>query len=163
MIYQRTLRDTVSCTGVGVHSGVNATLTLKPGEINGGFVFVRTDITDKDNVILGRYDKVTETQLCTVLSNESGASISTVEHVLSALVACGVDNATIEIDGPEMPIMDGSAAHFVDMIDDEDIIDEAQDTVTILSNYIEQLNTNVNKTNLDGLIKNLYNEALTVE
>jgi UDP-3-O-[3-hydroxymyristoyl] N-acetylglucosamine deacetylase len=117
MIYQRTLRDTVSCTGVGVHSGVNATLTLKPGEINGGFVFVRTDITDKDNVILGRYDKVTETQLCTVLSNESGASISTVEHVLSALVACGVDNATIEIDGPEMPIMDGSAAHFVDMIE----------------------------------------------
>lgn len=114
---QNTLKKSVTCTGVGVHSGMPANLTIKPADQNTGYVFVRTDVTDKNNVIAGLWDHVTETQLCTVLSNKDGVTISTVEHVLSALAALGVDNAVLEIDGPEIPIMDGSAAAFVDMID----------------------------------------------
>ena len=114
---QKTLKSAVNCHGIGVHSGLAANLTIKPGEKNTGFVFVRTDVTDKNNIIAGLWDHVTETRLCTVLSNKDGVTISTVEHVLSALAACGIDNAVLEIDGPEMPIMDGSAKDFLTMID----------------------------------------------
>ena len=117
MDQQRTLKSAAHCAGVGVHSGQAANLTIRPADKNTGFVFVRTDITDKNNRIVGLWDNVTETRLCTVLSNDEGATISTVEHVLSALAACGVDNAILEIDGPEIPIMDGSAQAFLDMID----------------------------------------------
>lgn len=116
MTKQKTLAKPVSCSGIGVHSGAKAELTLKPAKANSGYLFIRTDITDKDNQIQGLWHNVTDTRLCTVLSNAQGVSISTVEHVLSALAAAGIDNAVIEINGPEMPIMDGSAAAFIDMI-----------------------------------------------
>ena len=116
MIYQKTLRHSVSCTGVGIHKGIETTLTLKPAEADTGYVFIRTDITDKANTIHGRWDNVTETQLCTVLSNTEGVTISTVEHLLSALAAYGIENAVIEVDGPEIPIMDGSATAFIDLV-----------------------------------------------
>lgn len=121
---QKTLKKAVTCTGVGVHSGKPANLTIKPADKNTGYIFVRTDIKNKNNVISGLWDHVTETQLCTVLSNKDGATISTVEHVLSALAALGIDNALLEIDGPEIPIMDGSAAAFVEMIDTAGIVDQ---------------------------------------
>ncbi|MGM0422972.1 MAG: UDP-3-O-acyl-N-acetylglucosamine deacetylase [Pseudomonadota bacterium] len=117
MTYQKTLAQSVSCTGIGVHSGATACLTLKPAKANSGYVFIRTDITDKNNRIEGRWQNVADTTLCTVLANNDGVTVGTVEHVLSALAAAGVDNAVIEINGPEMPIMDGSAADFLDMID----------------------------------------------
>lgn len=115
--YQHTLKNTVTVTGVGVHSGASATLTIKPAAANAGITFIRTDITTGDNVIPARWDHVTDTRLCTVIANKAGASVSTIEHVMSALAAMGVDNAEIEIDGPETPIMDGSAAAFVSAID----------------------------------------------
>jgi len=115
-ITQNTLQNDVSCESVGVHSGAMTTLTLKPAPENSGIVFVRTDVTDKNNKIPARWDLVTETQLCTVLTNDDGVQISTVEHVLSALWGCGVDNAIIEVSGYEIPIMDGSAIEFIDMI-----------------------------------------------
>lgn len=116
-ITQNTLQDSVSCESVGVHSGAMTTLTLKPAAENSGIVFVRTDITDKNNVIPARWDMVTETQLCTVLTNEDDVQISTVEHILSALWGCGVDNAIVEVSGYEIPIMDGSAIEFISMIE----------------------------------------------
>ncbi|TVQ82556.1 MAG: UDP-3-O-acyl-N-acetylglucosamine deacetylase [Micavibrio sp.] len=115
-ITQNTLRRAVSCEGVGVHSGIPTTLTVKPAPENSGFVFVRTDVTDKDNRIPATWDNVCDTQLCTVLANEDGVKISTVEHVLSALWGCGIDNAVIEVSGGEIPIMDGSAADFVTLL-----------------------------------------------
>lgn len=116
-VYQHTVAAPFAVTGIGVHSGAPATLTVYPAPAGSGITFIRTDITDRDNVIPARYDHVTDTRLCTVLSNKEGASVSTVEHVLSAFAALGLDNATVEIDGPEAPIMDGSAAPFIKAID----------------------------------------------
>jgi len=115
-ITQNTILRTVSCEGVGVHSGLATTLTLKPADENSGITFVRTDVTDRDNRIPAQWDMVSDTQLCTVLRNTDDVKISTVEHVLSALWGCGIDNAVIEVSGQEVPIMDGSAADFVKMI-----------------------------------------------
>jgi UDP-3-O-[3-hydroxymyristoyl] N-acetylglucosamine deacetylase len=92
------------------------TIAIKPAPVNTGISFVRTDITDRPNVIPARWDAVTETRLCTVLSNRYGVSVSTVEHLLSAFAALGLDNALVEINGPEIPIMDGSAIHFVEKL-----------------------------------------------
>jgi UDP-3-O-[3-hydroxymyristoyl] N-acetylglucosamine deacetylase len=114
---QHTLKNPVTVSGIGVHSGAPANMTLSPATANSGIVFVRTDIQDRDNVIPAKWDNVTETRLCTVLANKAGASVSTVEHVLSACAALGLDNAVINIDGPEIPIMDGSAHEFVAAID----------------------------------------------
>lgn len=113
---QHTLAQAVSCTGVGVHSGAPATLQILPGPIGSGLVFVRSDITDKENRIPVSPTVVVDTRMCTVIANDAGARISTVEHVMAALMGCGIDNAEILVDGPEVPIMDGSSAAFVDMI-----------------------------------------------
>lgn len=114
---QHTVSKAVTVTGVGVHSGAPACLTIAPAAANHGIVFIRSDITDRDNAIPARWDLVADTRLCTVLKNAAGASVATIEHVMSALTALGIDNAVITIDGPEVPIMDGSAAPFVAAID----------------------------------------------
>lgn len=115
-VYQHTVNAPVLITGVGVHSGSPVTMTVKPAAASTGISFIRTDITDRPNVIPALWDAVTETRLCTVLANKQGVSVSTVEHLLSAFAALGVDNAVIEINGPEVPIMDGSAIHFVEKL-----------------------------------------------
>lgn len=125
-IYQHTVKTTFTMQGVGVHSGAVANLVVKPAPAGAGITFVRTDITDKDNVISARWDFVTDTRLCTVLANKEGASVSTVEHLLSAFAALGLDNAIVEIDGPEIPIMDGSARDFVAAIDAAGLEKQAQ-------------------------------------
>lgn len=114
---QHTLQSAVTLQGVGVHSGAPAKLTLKPAPANHGIVFTRTDISDRDNKIPALWNLVADTRLCTVLKNAAGASVATVEHVMSALAALGVDNCAIDIDGPEIPIMDGSSAPFAAAID----------------------------------------------
>lgn len=114
--YQHTLKGPVTITGIGVHSGAAATMVLKPALAATGISFIRTDITDRPNVIPARWDAVTETRLCTVISNSHGVSVSTIEHLMSAFAALGVDNAIVEINGPETPIMDGSAVLFVEKI-----------------------------------------------
>ena len=114
--YQHTIAAAVAVSGIGVHSGAPAALTIKPAAANAGIVFIRTDITDRNNIIPAKWDRVADTRLCTVLANDAGVTISTVEHVLSACAASGIDNAVIEVNGPEVPIMDGSAIHFLDAI-----------------------------------------------
>jgi UDP-3-O-[3-hydroxymyristoyl] N-acetylglucosamine deacetylase len=115
---QTTLRDQAVLTGVGVHSGLPVTLTLLPAEADSGIRFLRTGLPgSRDREINADIRSVTATEFATVLGDASGPLVSTAEHVLAALRGLGVDNAVVEIDGPEVPIMDGSAAAFVRAID----------------------------------------------
>ncbi|MEG9861472.1 MAG: UDP-3-O-acyl-N-acetylglucosamine deacetylase [Parvularculales bacterium] len=114
---QTSLEASVQCAGVGLHSGVSVVMTIHPKPAGTGIIFRRTDISTDDNIIPARYDWVSDTRLCTVLTNEAGVSVGTVEHLMAALAGCGVDNVCVDIDGPEVPIMDGSAAPFVEMIE----------------------------------------------
>ena len=114
---QTTLRDHAALCGVGVHSGLPVTLTLHPADAGTGLRFIRTGRRRDDREILAEMSAVTATEFATVLGDASGPLVSTAEHVLAALSGLGVDNALVEIDGPEAPIMDGSAAPFVAAID----------------------------------------------
>lgn len=116
-VSQYTLREPLTLVGVGLHSGAQTVMTMEPAAPGTGIVFVRSDIKDRLNVIPGRWDYVVDTKLCTVLGNKVGVTISTVEHLLSACAALGLDNAVVHIDGPEIPIMDGSAQRFVAAIE----------------------------------------------
>ncbi len=91
-------------------------MRILPASAEYGIWFRRVDIRDRDNLIAARYDNVTDTQLCTNIANDKGVSVSTVEHLMAALTGCGIHNALIEIDGPEVPIMDGSSHRFVQEI-----------------------------------------------
>ena len=113
MLRQRTLSSKIKASGVGLHTGKKIALTLNPAPINSGIVFQRTDV--KSCPIKASLENVHDTRLSTSLSNED-IKISTVEHLLSALAGIGIDNAIVELDGPEVPIMDGSARPFVFMI-----------------------------------------------
>ena len=115
---QTTLRDQAALSGVGVHSGLPVTLTLHPADANTGIRFIRTGLEGRrEREIRATVQAVTATEFATVLGDGSGPLVSTAEHVLAALRGLGVDNAVVEIDGPEAPIMDGSAAPFVEAID----------------------------------------------
>jgi UDP-3-O-[3-hydroxymyristoyl] N-acetylglucosamine deacetylase len=113
---QTTLADQVTLTGIGVHSGKPASITLIPADAGTGVVFQRTDSEDAAEVP-ALWNKVSATSLCTVLADPASDGVSTVEHLMAALFGLGIDNVIVEIDGPEMPIMDGSSASFVDAID----------------------------------------------
>ncbi len=115
-IVQKTLAQRVSCVGVGVHSGKLASLILIPASVGTGYVFVRSDLDAPQNIIPAKYDTVVDTMMCTKIANSYGVSVSTVEHVLAALVGANITNAIIEVNGPEVPIMDGSSAVFSQMI-----------------------------------------------
>ena len=115
---QTTLRQLTAVSGVGVHSGAPATLTMLPAEADTGIVFIRCGVDGQpDREIRANVRAVTATEFATVLGDATGPLCSTAEHVLAALSGLGVDNAVIEIDGPEVPIMDGSSAPFVEAID----------------------------------------------
>ena len=115
---QTTLRHQTAVSGIGVHSGSPGTLTMLPAEADTGIVFVRCGAGGQpDREIVANVRAVTATEFATVLGDAAGPLCSTAEHVLAALAGLGVDNAVIEIDGPEVPIMDGSAAPFVEAID----------------------------------------------
>ena len=119
---QTTLRSQATVTGVGVHSGLPVNLTIGPAPVDAGFIFVRTGLDDADREVSALAESVIATDLATVLGDRDGPLVSTAEHVLAALRGMGVDNATIEVDGPEVPIMDGSAAAFVAAIDQAGIV-----------------------------------------
>jgi len=115
---QKTLRDRVTVSGIGVHSGKPVSMALCPADPDTGIVFVRTNLPGSADVeIPAISSSVSGTQLCTILGNPAGAFVATVEHLMAALSAMGIDNLSIEIDGPEAPIMDGCAEAFVDAID----------------------------------------------
>jgi UDP-3-O-[3-hydroxymyristoyl] N-acetylglucosamine deacetylase len=122
---QTTLRSQATVTGVGVHSGLPVNLTLGPAPIDAGFIFVRTGLDGSDREVQAVAESVIATEFATVLGDRDGPLVSTSEHVLAALRGMGVDNATIEVDGPEVPIMDGSAAAFVAAIDQAGIVTQS--------------------------------------
>ncbi|WGU41909.1 UDP-3-O-acyl-N-acetylglucosamine deacetylase [Phenylobacterium sp. NIBR 498073] len=115
--FQHTLQGPAIFAGVGVHTGAYTRVAVRPAPTNSGVVFVRTDVTDRDNRVPATGEAVTKTQLGTVIENAAGVSVSTIEHLMAALVMLGVDNAVVELDGPEMPIMDGSSLPFVQILD----------------------------------------------
>ncbi|WP_299148805.1 UDP-3-O-acyl-N-acetylglucosamine deacetylase [uncultured Tateyamaria sp.] len=110
---QATVKGPVSFTGCGLHSGKPAHLTIRPATAEHGIWFRRTDIETGDTMIPARYDVVHQSPLCTTLVNDAGVSVGTVEHIMAALAGCGVHNALVEVNGPEVPILDGSAVPFV--------------------------------------------------
>lgn len=113
---QRTLKQSVSFVGLGLHSGVKSRITLKPCEDASGIFFKRMDVPERQALIAARWYKISDTTLSTALTNQYGVSVSTVEHLMAALRICGIDNLIVELDGPEIPIMDGSAKPFVDTL-----------------------------------------------
>jgi len=122
---QTTLRSQATVTGVGVHSGLPVNLTIGPASIDAGFIFVRTGLDGADREVQAVAESVIATEFATVLGDRNGPLVSTAEHVLAALRGMGVDNATIEVDGPEVPIMDGSSAAFVAAIDQAGVITQS--------------------------------------
>ncbi|HOY79061.1 MAG TPA: UDP-3-O-acyl-N-acetylglucosamine deacetylase [Hyphomonadaceae bacterium] len=114
---QQTIAREASLSGVGVHSGKPATLTVRAAGEGAGVLFKRADVTDRDAIIPALATKVTTTELGTNMSNEAGVSVATVEHFLAACSGLGIDNIIAELDGPELPILDGSSRPFVEMLD----------------------------------------------
>lgn len=113
---RQTLASAAVCSGIGLHSGERVRLVLKPAAPGTGIVFERTDLDAADRRVEAKATNVTTVRLGTTIANESGVSVATVEHLMAALAALGVDDVLIEIDGPEIPIVDGSSAPFVDLI-----------------------------------------------
>lgn len=111
---QQTLKSAVSFTGTGLHTGRAVRMTVRPASADMGLWFRRTDAVDGDPMIPAAWDAVVPSRLCTILANSDGVQVQTVEHVMAALAGSGIHNAVIELDGPEVPILDGSAVPFVD-------------------------------------------------
>ncbi len=114
---QHTLSREVGCDGVGLHSGHDISLTLKPALAGHGIVFRRTDVGTGDPLIPARWDRVCDTRFATTIANGEGLQVGTIEHLVAALAGCAVDNVLIEIDGAEVPVMDGSSRPFVELIE----------------------------------------------
>jgi len=114
---ERTIVAPAIIAGVGVHTGERVRLAIRPAAPGVGIVFVRTDITDRDNRIPVSGEAVVDARLNTMIENGAGVRLSTIEHLMAAFSALGISNAVIEVDGPELPIMDGSALQFVQLLD----------------------------------------------
>jgi UDP-3-O-[3-hydroxymyristoyl] N-acetylglucosamine deacetylase len=115
VLNQKTIKSDISISGIGLHSGLSVNLKIKPAEPNTGIVFERIDIKEK-NIVIPNIFNVTNAVLCTTISNEYGVCVSTIEHLMGALYGMGIDNALVEIDNQEVPILDGSAKIFVEEI-----------------------------------------------
>jgi UDP-3-O-[3-hydroxymyristoyl] N-acetylglucosamine deacetylase len=115
--FQHTLQGPAIFAGVGVHTGAHTRVSVRPAPADSGIVFVRTDVTDRDNRVPVSAEAVCKTQLGTVIGNAAGVTVATIEHLMAALVMSDIDNAVIELDGPEMPIMDGSSLPFIQVLD----------------------------------------------
>ena len=122
-IYQKTLSKKVSFSGIGLHSGKNSTINIFPSNEDEGIVFKRIDL-NKNNLIKASYKNVSSARLCTTLQNSNGVKVSTVEHLLAALYITGIDNALIEIDNEEVPIMDGSSEDFIKILKKINLVDQ---------------------------------------
>lgn len=114
---QHTVARAVQFDGIGLHSGAPVKLVLQPAEADSGIVFVRTDVAEGTGVVPAQYDLVVDTRLGTRLANRHGVTVSTIEHLMAALWACRIDNVRILLDGPEVPIVDGSSEPFITQID----------------------------------------------
>ena len=115
ILTQRTVSKKISIDGIGIHTGLKANLDILPAHPNTGIIFKRVDIK-KNNIIIPTYNNVVDTTLCTTISNDYGAKVSTIEHLMGAFYGLGIDNAIVELNSQEVPIMDGSAKQFVELI-----------------------------------------------
>ncbi len=118
-VMQRSLKRAIPCVDKGLHSGVPVTMTLRPAPAGHGVVFKRTDVDadQLDPFVKAKFDAISDTRLCSTVSNADGVSVATIEHLMAALYATGVDNVLVELDGPETPVMDGSSEPFIFLID----------------------------------------------
>ena len=116
-VKQKTLATAISYVGVGLHTGRKVSMAVKPAEPESGISFIRKDVPPGTGLIAARWYNVIDTNMSTVIGNHHGVTVSTVEHLMAALHGCGIDNALVEIDGPEVPIMDGSSQPFVSLIE----------------------------------------------
>jgi len=122
---QRTLKTAIGCVGVGLHSGARVTMTLRPSAPDTGIRFRRVDIAGAGGIVPANWATVNDTRLNTCLRNSDGVAVGTVEHLMSALCGMGIDNCLIDINGPEVPVMDGSAAPFLFLIECAGTMDQS--------------------------------------
>jgi len=120
---QKTLKNRIKCSGIGLHSGAAVSVTLNPAAPDTGVVFRRVDLPGQP-LVHARYDQVSDLRLCTSVSAGEGVNVGTIEHLMAAFAGLGVDNVLVDIDGPEVPVMDGSSAPFVFLIECADLIDQ---------------------------------------
>ena len=116
MNLQKTIKEPIEFEGVGLHCGIKVNLCLKPAEVNSGINFKRTDVDSGRSIIKASYKNVSSQVLCTKIKNSYGVTVSTIEHLMAAFYGEEIDNVLVEIDAPEVPIMDGSAFDFVTAI-----------------------------------------------
>ena len=136
-IYQKTLSQKVIFKGIGLHSGVTSTINIMPAQEDEGIVFKRIDL-NKNNLIKANFNNVSSARLCTTLENNFGIKVSTVEHLLAAFYIIGIDNALVEIDNEEVPIMDGSSKDFLNTLKETDLIEQSKKRKFLkISNKIE--------------------------
>ena len=112
-IFQTTLLNNVNFSGIALHNGLTSNLKIIPAPANTGITFIRTDLDNQSNLIHANFNNVSEAKLCTKLTNDFNVSVSTVEHLMAAFMGYGIDNARVEIDGPETPILDGSSVSYI--------------------------------------------------
>tara|TARA_Y100000590_G_scaffold307133_1_gene346696 strand:+ start:6368 stop:7297 length:930 start_codon:yes stop_codon:yes gene_type:complete len=113
---QKTIRETIELEGIGLHNGLPVTICLRPAEVNSGIIFKRVDIRNSNNLVEANYKNVSSPILCTKIKNSEGVSVSTIEHLMAVFYGEGIDNVLVEINAPEIPIMDGSSFDFVTAI-----------------------------------------------
>ena len=157
ILTQKTISKKISFSGIGIHTGKRVNLNILPSSPNSGIIFKRTDV-EKNNTIYPNYSNVVDTTLCTTVSNEYGVKVSTIEHLMGALYGVGIDNAIIEIDSQEVPILDGSAIVFVNKINDVGLSFSNQPIKIIKINSQIKLNDgdkfiSIEKSNVSGDIE----------
>ena len=121
ILNQKTLSKAIKVNGIGLHTGKQVNIRILPSEPNTGIIFKRVDIKDRNNIVIPKFYNVVDTNLCTTIQNDSRVSVSTIEHLMGAFYGLGVDNALVELDNKEVPILDGSAKEWVKMINEAGI------------------------------------------
>ena len=115
VLSQSTIANKISLSGIGIHTGKNVNLNILPSSPNSGITFKRIDLKN-NNLVIPNFENVSDATLCTTISNEYGTKVSTIEHLMAAFLGLGIDNATVELDSQEVPILDGSAKNFVNIL-----------------------------------------------
>ena len=155
---QKTIKNEISFSGIGLHSGKKSKVTIKPNKVNSGVNFLRTDVSDvnKNALIMALWHNVSSTTLSTTISN-GDVSVSTIEHLMSALSGMHIDNALILVDGPEIPIMDGSSRPFVDLFENAGVIKQDE------YRKILKVKKEVKVSNGDSLVKILPSDYFSID
>ena len=126
-VRQKTIKQPIPCRGIGLHSGRQISMTLRPAAADTGIVFLRTDVAaagQQNPIIPALWNRVVDTQLCTVIANEDGVSVGTIEHLMAALAGCEIDNIVVDVDGAELTVMDGSSDPFVLLIESAGVVEQ---------------------------------------